>query len=408
MMKPRGGFTLIEMLVVITIIAILSGMLSVLVGIAQRKARQTNTRAILMKVDQAIRLFRNETGTYPFQTDLSNADADPSQWTNNLGFRLAWKPIDAAARTAYRSDLQADLTDIHKKFFFKNGKNVPPVGDSSEGTHAFRFGDYYFSPSDPNFKTNLLLGEGSLSLTDDKFTTPDDQACNYMIPGWSSAGSGSALVLTRMADEISALRYLSGQLPVEAPKGFDPTIPADKALRPNLDARYSILHFSGSIPYTSYHYVPYNKAGWYADDSRGPVLTAAAARAKGWRCEYLADTLRRQVSIGSPGEIDPTGTTILDSYGRPLVYVCTFTPGARGFSYGLGGGVGDEANYGMTPVSRLATSDLSSDIRTTAAPTYAMEFELWSAGPDGRFSSIRSDVANHDNISLLPYNKDLR
>lgn len=422
-MSGRRGFTLIELLVVVTIITIVSSMLTVMVGIAQRKAKQTNTRAILMKVDQAIRLFRNDTGTYPFQTDLSNADADPSQWTNDLGFRLAWKPVDAAERATYVANLQDDLTAIHAKFFFKNGKNVPPTGDSSEGTHAFRFGDYY-SPADANFKTNLLLREGSLSLTDDKFTNQtlsmaSGGACDFMIPGWSNSGSGTALALTRMADEISSLRYLSGQLPVEAPKGFDPTIPADKALRPNLDARYSILRFwtafvgssySPSIgtTYTSYHYVPYNKPGWYADDSRGPVLTTAAAKARGWRSEFLAETLRQQVAVGSPGELDPTRTTILDAYGRPLVYVCTFTPGARGFAYGLGGGAGDEANYGMTPVARVATSSLSSDIRTTAAPTYAIEFELWSAGPDGRFASLRDDPVNRDNLSMLPYNKDLR
>jgi hypothetical protein len=300
--------------------------------------------------------------------------------------------------------MQAYLTAIHKKFFFKDGKNVPPTGDRSEGTHAFRFGDYY-SPRDPNFKSNILLKEGSLSLTNAAFTTPGGGACNYMISGWDMGGSGTAAVLTRMADEISSLRYLSGQVPVEAPQGLDPALPADHALRPNLDPRYTILNFDG---YSSYHYVPYNKSGWYADDSRGPVLAAADATAKGWRSEYLGDTLRRQASPGAPGEIDPTGDTILDSYGRPLIYVCTFTPGSRGYSYALGGMAVDEGNYGMTPRSRLATTALDSDIRTTAASTYVMEFELWSAGPDGQFHSQRSHPANRDNISLLPYNKGLQ
>jgi len=213
-----------------------------------------------------------------------------------------------------------------------------------------------------------------------------------------------------MADEISTLRYLSGQLPVEAPQGLDPTIPADKALRPNLDARYVSLCFQngGSIAYTAYRYVPYNKPGAIADDSRGPVLTTAAAQAKGWRCEYLTDSLKIQSATGTAGEIDPSNTIILDAYRRPLIYVSTFTPGAKGLAYALGGDAIDEFDYGMQPVSRLATSDLASDIRTTSAPTYAMEFELWSAGPNGQFNHMRNGSSNLDNISLMPYNKDLR
>jgi len=412
----RVGFTLIELLVVITIIAILSGMMSVVLSIAQKQSKKTVTRATLMKVDQAIRLFRTDTGAYPFQTDLSNAHVDPTKWTNNLGFRLAWKPLNDADRTAYRDKLQTDLTAIHACFVFKTGKKVGlPGGD---GTHAFRCGDYYY-PADANFLTNLLMKPGSLKVPDGDFAIEDGDAANYIIPGWDSNSlSGTTLALTRMADEISSLRYLSGQLPVEAPTGFDPADPIDKALRPNLDARYTTLHFSapfvgttygtGGTHYTAYRYVPYNKRGAIADDSRGPVLTTAAAQAKGWRAEYLTDSLKLQTATGTAGEIDPTGTAILDAYRRPLVYVCTFTPGARGFSYAMGGNPIDEGDYGMRPFSRLATSLMASDLRTTAAPTYVMEFELWSPGPDGLFAAQRDDAGNRDNISLLPYTKDLR
>ncbi len=405
----RSGFTLIELLVVMAIMAILSGMLSVILSIAQREAKKSSTRATLMKVDQGIRLFRTEVGAYPFQTDLSTADVDPTKWTNNLAYRLAWKPANAAARKTYQDNLQADLTLIHTKFVFKAGKKVGMAG--GDGTHAFRFEDYYSGPANPLFLTNLLLYPGSLSLTDDKFTTEDGTACNYMIPGWDTGGSGTALVLTRMADEISSLRYLSGQLPVEAPTGFDPADPVDKALRPNLDARYTFLHFSAPLPvihYTAYRYVPYNKRGVIADDSRGPVLTTVAATAAGWRSEYLTDSLKIQSAPNTPGEIDPTGTFIIDAYRHPLVYVCTFTPGARGYRHALGGSAVDESDYGMAPFSRLQTKDLASDIRTTSALTYTMEFELWSPGSDGRFGHMRDDPLNRDNISLLPYNKGLQ
>src|SRR4051812_26975940 len=86
------GFTVIELLMVITIISILTGMLMTIMGMARRQGRIANTKATLIKVDQAIRLFRTEMRVYPWQVDLGVPPAEPAAWTNNLAWRLAWKP----------------------------------------------------------------------------------------------------------------------------------------------------------------------------------------------------------------------------------------------------------------------------------------------------------------------------
>lgn len=421
-MMAKRGFSLIELLVVISIITIITGMLSIVLGIAQRKARDVNTRSILMKVDQAVRLFRNDTRTYPWNTDLSTADIDPTKWTNDLAFRLAWRPADATERNAYLTSMQADISAINSAFRFIDGQNVT---SGIDGTHAFRAEDLIVA----GYRTNVLLKEFSgnpathlLMRPNSDFGPAYNAGAHQHLPMvtsiYSGEGNTTAFVLTRLASEITALRYLAGQVPTQAPQGLDPAIPADKAKRPKLEARYPTLRYSlqqgnavlppQGTPMNGYSYVPYNKPGTLGDDSRGPALTAAAAQARGWRGEYLADALRRRSATTASGEIDVTGQAILDAYGNPLVYICTFSPGARGYGYDFMTGGIDELDYAMGPSGRVLTELLASDVRSTASKPYTLEFELWSPGRDGLFSATRGDSQNRDNISLLPYTKGLR
>ncbi len=402
------GFTLIELLIVIAILALLSAMLTSVMGIAQRKALETNTRALLMKVDQALRQFRSEIGTYPWNTDLTNAHADPTQWSNDLGRRLAWKPADAAERATYLTDMQSDLTTIGNAFAFINGRNVGVAG--LDGTHAFRAEFTGVA----GYRSNILLNENNgnvplISRPNSHFLLNGGAASHLPSinpPANSDGGTAilSASTLTRLASEITLLRYLSGQLPTLAPEGLDPALPADKALRPKLDARYTTLCYN---TFSRYEYRPYNKRGALGDDSRGPALGAAAAKASGWRGEYLSETLRRRSATSAKGDIDASGQTILDPYGHALVYVCTVSPGARAFSTS-NLTILDELDYGMGPKGRAVTGAIASDVRSTAARPYALEFELWSPGRNGLFSAMRSDPQNADNISVLSYNKGLQ
>lgn len=400
-----GGiaFTLVELLLVLAVIVILAGMLMPLLGLAQRQGRIANTRATLMKVDQAVRLFRTDMRIYPWQGDLGTPPAAPAQWGNNLAWRLAWDPPAPAAATpadpdreTYLRRFHQDVSAIQRRFRFVDGCNVPPSGDGSEGTHAFRL-----ETQTATSRTNLLVAAGSRQ---EALATVKAYARRWL-PGTPVNGNdctGDAQALTRMAEELTILAYTAGQLPTEAPQGIDPALPADKARYPMEDERYPSLTISSTstIPY---RYFPYNKAGLYGDDSRGPVLTTAAAKAAGWRTDYLAEGLRR-------ADTDAAGA-VLDAWGRPLVYVSTVRPGVRGYMHGLTVSIfagAREERYGMGPQGREPTAVLASDLRTAAAPAYALEFELWSAGPDGAFAARRDDPANRDNLAVLPYLKGLQ
>lgn len=408
---PRGGFTLIELLAVVAILGLLYGMLSVVLSVAQRQGKAANTKATMMKVDQAIRLFRTDMRVYPWQCDVGTAPAEPSIWSNDLAWRLAWNPPPAGSGTAtdpdrltYLRGFHADISQIQKRFRFVNGCNVPPTGDSSEGTHAFRN-----EVQSAGSRTNLLVAAGSLQET---IATLKGYARRW-IPGTASLGNdctGDAQALTRMAEEVTNLAYTAGQLPTQAPTGIDATLPEDKARFPAEDERYPamVISSSSTLPF---RYLPYNKSGYYGNDSRGPVLTTVTAKARGWRGDYLAVATRGDPASGTRVDVDASGEAVVDAWGHPLVYVCAVRPGVRGYMPALTTSIFSgtrEERYNLGPQGREATASLASDIRTTAGAAYVLEFELWSAGPDGRFAALRDDPVNRDNLALLPYTKGLK
>jgi len=406
-----SGFTLVELLIVMGIISLLMAMAMPVLGIARRQGRIANTRTLLTQVDQSLHLFRVDMGIYPWQSDLGSEPAEAAPWGNALGYRLAWDP-SSADRLAYLGGFHADLARVRDRFRFVDGKNVPPTGTANEGSHAFR----NESPSG-SYRTNLLLCSGSISKS-----LADLNGSNGWpyIPGTSETGSTfngamDAQVLTRMAAEITALKYIAGQVPTEAPSGIDPADPADKAAHPAEDERYASVQASFNSPRVPYAYVPYNRIGTLGDDRRGPALAAAEARAGGWRGDYLAGALR--AAGESAGGLDASGQAIVDLWGNPLIYVCRVVPGAQGHMPALGTSNGKatsrpsdtrETRYNMGPMGRRPTTSLASDIRSTAAPAYVLEFELWSAGPDGRFAGSRDDPVNRDNIAITPYLRELR
>lgn len=156
------------------------------------------------------------------------------------------------------------------------------------------------------------------------------------------------------------------------------------------------------------------------DNTSIPLLKNPQSSAHpGWAKDYLQ------------GEIDAKnirGSAILDSYMHPLIYICQVKPGVEPLMgngidvwapsvFGIqpqGRGTLQPCNPGTgTPISGNPTTLpdpsnlMHSDMRYWAAPGYELEFELWSAGPDGQFSWWRDDQRNRDNIACEPYNQGI-
>jgi prepilin-type N-terminal cleavage/methylation domain-containing protein len=96
------GFSLVEILVVVSILAILAALAMPMVGLARRTAARKNTESLLAKVETGLRLFKADMSVYPFQ-DHPAAAAFPAA-DNRLGWALAHD-----LTVAERADLDQDL-----------------------------------------------------------------------------------------------------------------------------------------------------------------------------------------------------------------------------------------------------------------------------------------------------------
>lgn len=75
--KPRRGFTLIEMLMVVTVIGILVLLLVASIGGASRSARDSRVRAEITALEQAFRSYVQLYGRFPRHTDYGSGMPDP-------------------------------------------------------------------------------------------------------------------------------------------------------------------------------------------------------------------------------------------------------------------------------------------------------------------------------------------
>jgi prepilin-type N-terminal cleavage/methylation domain-containing protein len=97
----RQAFTLIEMITVIAVIAILSGLVLSIAGLVQNKGTRAKTEGEINALKAACESYKTDNGGYP--QDIPAADGGPSA-TNDLNARVHGNPSTAdAARYAAAS-----------------------------------------------------------------------------------------------------------------------------------------------------------------------------------------------------------------------------------------------------------------------------------------------------------------
>lgn len=355
-MKPQSrGFTLIELLIVISIIMLLVGMVSSLVAVARNAALKNASKATMGKVDAALRQFKNESGAFPWQPSANNPDSTAGvAWSNRLAYSLG-------------SDLpRADLLKLL----------------ADQDTAAARY-NYDCTPVGPlTAWVGKVENVGALSAL--AYRTAWVQPS---IHGAISSGiqMNVAIFLNRMMQERCRIALAAGDTELSGPLICD---------------------------------VSWNPV---VDKTAVKVLTAPTSN--GWAADYLG------------GEIEAryrSGQQILDAWRRPLIYICQALPGQRMTTFQPLGGATNPFNaayYGLGPLGRTAlarrdaggtavpadavyfpdTSNLlGSDARYYCAAGLASEFELHSAGRDGRFGWMRNDPDNRDNVMCGDYLRGLK
>jgi general secretion pathway protein G len=122
--RAAGAFTVIELLVAITIILVLAGLVLGTSGYVQAKAKRSRAEAEIAAISAALENYRADNGTYP--TDTTNGT------TNTLDARTMFNPAGAQYTAA--------------SFFLYRELSGDPAGN------RVATGKSYFS-----FKPNMLL-----------------------------------------------------------------------------------------------------------------------------------------------------------------------------------------------------------------------------------------------------------
>jgi prepilin-type N-terminal cleavage/methylation domain-containing protein len=397
---PRfSGFTLVELMLVMVILVALSAMLMPMIGEARRSAMRTQTLAIMGKTESALRQFKSDFRGYPYQ--ISYADvSDGESWTNTLNYNLG-TTISATDAANVRADMKtaaADYTYVCTNYVNGWGSQLPTCGsiqafkaNRNNGQSAH---DYNGPPSSPEsdvapigaWQPNISTGDATYFLS---YDTP-----NHSLGGTNAPDIFAipiCVLLNRMAAERATDLMAIGDI------------------------------HAGGVKMLALTYQTFTHPG--RDLSGTPLVASPASVAHpGWATDYLQ------------GEIDSAhlrGSAILDAWFHPLIYVNQVAPGCEPCCaqiFGQGINIGNTAIYGLeasgrkglepfVPGTSVATTidaylpDITdmmhSDRRYWAAPGLELEFELWSAGPDGQFNWWRDDVSNKDNISCEPYDKNV-
>lgn len=96
----RNGFTLIEMLVVVAIIAVLAGILLPAMGKAKRAALEARARTEVKSIETAVKAYLSQYGKFP----EGNGAADKNYATDNSTLMNILRSIDGTGNAAHANN----------------------------------------------------------------------------------------------------------------------------------------------------------------------------------------------------------------------------------------------------------------------------------------------------------------
>lgn len=346
--RRQHAFTLIELLIVIAIISLLMGMVMTMMSSARSSAMKSTTKAIMSKVDTALRLFKNEIGAYPWQVAYADVAAGEAP-TNNLAWHLG-----STMTKPQQLDLYADMDIAGGQFRYQC---IDPTNSwYVERTALLK---------EPAYRKTRLLPPLLNSTTD-----------------WNAASQNVSYsrILNRWGEERARLALAIGNSEATGPK-----------ITGGYDASATRLVAS-----------PKSK-GWAADYLGGELESRYR------RDDAILDAWRRPIAYIANTLPGARGTTT-NQGGANMSGFDTSTYGLGNLGrrplWPLGTG------SRQTPIDPLYFPDggllMHSDSRFYCRPGQEQEFELISAGADARMDWMRDAPVNRDNILGGDYLRDLR
>jgi prepilin-type N-terminal cleavage/methylation domain-containing protein len=131
MIKREKGFTLIEILIVVAIIAILASIVIVGLGPAQQSGRDARRISDLQSMRNALQLYDNKCGIYPGDSSCT-AGSPGTTWStfettlvsSGLGFTSANLPVDPSSGRSYEYAYSKDYSSYILAAALENAGNT--------------------------------------------------------------------------------------------------------------------------------------------------------------------------------------------------------------------------------------------------------------------------------------------
>ena len=148
----RKGFTLVELLVVISIIGILVGVVAVNSNAARRQSRDAKRKADIQNVAGALELYRAEHHFYPNPSPANGLNSTPVTDYSGL----------AAALLQYTSNVPSAPQNGSAYYYFSDGNRFVLEAQLENSSEAATFTlNSPRSPSDPAFYSTGVYKNGS-------------------------------------------------------------------------------------------------------------------------------------------------------------------------------------------------------------------------------------------------------
>jgi len=179
--KPRRGFTLVELLVVIGIIAVLIGILLPVIGKARRQANTTPCMASLRSLGQTLAIYTSENrGSYPYSYYTSNSPVGgvTAEGDSNSSVYVWWSVLRSYMRRGGSPDnsiVDASGNEIASRFMkaFSCPEGHDPEAGCDFGTNMVIFPEMNNEtyPASQSVNTKAPFGCKPLKVTQ---TYPDN------------------------------------------------------------------------------------------------------------------------------------------------------------------------------------------------------------------------------------------
>ncbi len=173
------AFTLIELIVVVTVIVILVGLVLSTVGYAQKKAARSRAETEIAAISAACESYKADNGVYPFDANTNSLTATNTDSST----------YSAASLSLYKfisGDSDADRVADQKSYFtFKPNMLAPPGGTGNVTAILDPFGNSYgYSTSkNPVANPNAATAPG-YNPNFDLWSTANSTDPNQWIKNW--------------------------------------------------------------------------------------------------------------------------------------------------------------------------------------------------------------------------------